>query len=391
MVRPAARYRPGARRFGAQLTPIFAVRKDGGELYEIWSGATGLLASVRPWEDVAPPSVSTSPIGLDDLMVSGLGGSSIAVVSQSETPQQSSNLLLITSQLVDGVLYLMFQRAKWVIHSMEVRWRNKVLGVPSGSTFTETTNIPISAAYDVATYAIALDSGVVSASTATHYNFAASATRYYSFAKRWDWTATETLAPLPLAITESLPSSHPFENCGQAIWSDVSFAEQTQNYASTATDTPYAAFKFFNDLDLIPMMRSSSIVGLNTTSALRVIRAGSDVLQFSGYQPAEDTESCSLYRVINAAWLDSFDTYSPASITERDQVFPELDAMTPEDRELFLTSELEPPATLTAGSSTLAATTDPIYFMEADVMLAAVGSFEFDAGLPRDLYYLIGD
>jgi len=373
------------------LTPIFAVRKNGGELYEIWSAATGLLASVRPWEDVAPPSVSSSPIGLDGLMVSGLGGSSIAVVSQSETPQQSSNLLLVTSQLVDGVLYLVFQRAKWVIHSMQVRWRATFNGVPIGSTSTETTNIPVSAAYDVVTFAIALDSGEVSASTGTHYAFSAAATRYYPFGKRWDWTATETLAPLPLALVESLPSTHPFKDCGQAIWSDVSFTQQTQNYASTATDTPYAAFKFFNDLDVIPGMRSSWILGLNTNSALRVIEAGSDVLQLSGYQPAEDTADCSLYRVINAAWLDSFNDYSAASITERDQVFLDLDAMTTEDRELFLTSELDPPATLTAGSSTLATTTDPTYFMEADVMLAAVGSFEFDAGFPRYLYYQIPD
>lgn len=381
MVRPVARFRPAARRSGGDLVPVFFIEENAAGLIEIRSGIQpgGIVATLDVYNDEPQTLAPTASRGLLTSLIAQVSdfgdpaqGDETRIYSQSETIAENRRWTVLTWHVINQVAYVAIAREHTVRHSASVSYQyfsfQGEQGLefgPVGPVLNVTRSGTLDVALDMVAYSIDLSSGEVSIASELVYTHETTSIAWGAFLTLVA-TAVSTRYPAPLVLSGLLPSSHPFKDCGPSIWSLTSVA-------SGPTIVTGNNLQQWNVLTTKNEISRSfeTMLALNTAASRRVIRKAlfvsgpAFVIELSTYQNSS-ASTCDLYKDIGLAWADSFASYAPSALLDRDAVFADLDGFSPEDQELFLATSLEPPAGIAPGASTAGSTSDAIYFMETE-------------------------
>lgn len=377
MVRPVARFRPAARRStGEELVPVFFVNRTAAGAVEICSGTQlgGTVENVDIYNDVPRNLAPTASKGMLDLLITAVSDTTADTVisAQSETITEANAISVISQHVINGVAYLLTLRSHRVTHAASVTYQyfdfqgagGTEYG-PISSVITTARSQVLDAVYDVVVFSVDLETTQVTSNAQIVYSYAATPTGFGTF-YAVQYTATETRTPTPLAITNLLPADHPFKACGASIWS-LSAVDTTPT--TEAVDNIAAKFPGFFTLQVSRSF--NTLLGLNTTNQRRIISktlfvgAAERVLELSTYQNSSGT-SCALYEDIALDWADSYESYAPDEVLDREDVFADLSGLSSADQALFLSTTYEPPAAIAPGTSSAGTTTEAVYFMDTD-------------------------
>lgn len=366
--------------------PVFFGGPDAGSLLTIYSGARlgGVVEVLDIYNDVPRTLAPTASKGMLDLLIAHVSdfgdpsqGDETRIYSQSETITEASSFSVISRHVINGVAYLIALRTHRVTHQASVSYQyfsfqgqNGLEFGPVGPVLNQTRDFLADAVYDVVAFAVDLESGEVASNAEVVYQYAATITGFapYFIDDRVLFQATETRTPTPLAIANLLPAVHPFRACGASIWS-----VNAVDPAPTIESGYMLAAKFAGFFTLQVSRSFNTLLGLNTDSERRIISKslfvnGADqVLELSTYQNNSGS-ACALYQDIALAWADSYSTYAPAEVLDREDVFADVSGLSPADQQLFLSTIYEPPADILPGASTAGATIEPTYFMATNTL-----------------------
>lgn len=355
---------------------FFVEKRNSPNVFEIWSGTQdgGIVASVDIYNDVPRNLAPTTSKGMLDLLITAVSDitADTVISAQSETITEANAISVISQHVINGVAYLLTLRSHRVTHAASVTYQYFDFQGAGGTEYgpispviTTARSQVLDAVYDVVVFSVDLESTQVTSNAQIVYSYAATPTGFGTF-YALQYTATETRTPTPLAITALLPAAHPFKACGASIWS-LSAVDTTP---TTETAGNLAA-KFPGYFTLQVSRSFNTLLGLNTDSERRTISKslfvnGADqVLELSTYQNNSGS-ACALYQDIALAWADSYSTYAPAEVLDREDVFADVSGLSPADQQLFLSTIYEPPAAIAPGTSSAGTTTDAVYFMDTD-------------------------
>lgn len=381
MVRPVARFRPAARRSGGDLVPVFFIEENAAGLIEIRSGIQpgGIVATLDVYNDQPQTLAPTASRGLLTSLIEAVSdfgdpaqGDETRIYSQSETITENRRWTVLTWHVINQVAYVAITREHTVRHSASVSYQyfsfqgeEGLEFGPVGPVLTVSRNAVLDVAIDIVVYSVDLGSGEVAAATDVVYTHETSQIAFGNFYAVLA-TAVATRYPAPLILSELLPSSHPFKDCGPSIWSLTSVGSGP----TTTTGVNLQQLSIIV-IDAEISRSFETMLALNTAASRRVIRKGlfvsgpAFVIELSTYQNSS-TSICDLYKDMGLAWADSFAGYAPSALLDRDAVFADLEGFSPEDQELFLATSLEPPAGIAPDISTAGTTSDAVYFMETE-------------------------
>jgi hypothetical protein len=384
------------------VVPVFFLDRTSAGAIEIRSGSQlgGIVATLDFYQD---PPQALAPMVSKGLLtrlieaVTDFGdpalGDQTQIYAQSESITEAKSLSVITQHVVNGIAYVVVARRHEVTHSASVTYQyfsfqgeqGQEFG-PVGPAITTSRSAVLDVVFDLAVYAVDLESAQVSASSSLLYTYTTTAVgigTFYAVVR----TATSTAYATPHVLSSLLPEQHPFKTCGGNLWSLQPMAE-----ASVTTSGQNLTLRLFNSF-VVEVSRSfNGLLGLNTASTRRMIARGlfvapiDRVLELSSYANSSGSV-CALYEQIDQPWTDSYAAYEPSRLLDRDLLFSDLSGLSVNDLELFLSTDFEPPALVLPGAATAGTTQDASYFMETD----KTAQLTFAVGVSTALRYWIVD
>lgn len=394
MVRPVARFRPGARRTGSEVIPVFAVTQEGSDLLQIWTGSGGYVGFINPFDDVARNLASVASVGLDVYVADYYTSFAdpYIIVDQTETIDETYAVTMIREDVINGFYLVSYIRSHSVRIGADVYWREALFGVPTGSVQRSSVGATFRAVYDYATFAIDLETGEKHASANVVYRFSAEPLDWlppnnFNPNSGLHWAGESVVNSAPVTFQQSLPAFHPFKACNFAVFGFAPPGAESESYNAWGSPS----------FDVVPagvfadaIRTSANCKGLNTISLKRALFR-QNVLEISEYALSPTSTSCDLYEELNLVWNGSSALYSPSAVLDRADLFADLDGMNQQDQDLFLYTTLLPPSAFGISGNTAAVVQAAQYAMEADVMLENFGRFAFDYAKRRSLLYWLTD
>ena len=398
MVRPVARFRPAARRTGGGLVPVFFTRPTGtpGPLtVRTGSQSGGIVKELNIYDDAPRTLAPTASRGVLELLKEGVGvvNADTVFYAESETITEEQSFSIIRQDVIDGVAYVLCLRLHQVRHTASVTYQlfdfqglNGGEYGPISGVLTDATSAVLDAICDAAVFAVDLETGEMSASAKVIYEYEAiilGLSPFYAIARNAD----EWIYPVALAFSELLPTSHPFKDCGALAWGsdDVEIIQQTLLYQEATGALNLINPKDFSYFRTQMWVDYSALRALNTVTTQRLIISGS-VFELSSYQSAYGVV-CELYKRIGVLWFDSFSGYDPEQLQDRESVFVDLSGLSQSDQQLFLQTNLQPPALVQPGFINPGTTLDPVFFLAG----SSAGSLSFAVGQILAVRYWIVD
>lgn len=416
MVRPVARFRPGARRSDAAgLVPVFAVDVLLSNRIEVWTGSGGLIATVDPENDVARSYAPTTLLGLDQVIVDYLeAGGNVAIEDRQQAFSQQSRIFRVREEVVNGLYVVSFLRAHWVTHTYSVYWRTSLPGIgPVGVQVLYRLQSVFAAVYDLVTVAVNLETGVKEAKSSPVYTFNGNVTGYVPGIDnlQYESTASVSIYTTSRAIRDTLPDAHPLKSCDPSIFGDADntagtlYGGVTENgkvstgsysFTSYPEDAWTQDYRFAQTFAVghhaKKVVSLGGLRGLNTVTGQRVydFSPNFQLLEYGTYS-LQDAALCNVAPEIGVMWSGSPEIYANSVLTEREEVFTELEAMNEADQNSFLLSTQPAPLSLGQDPDTVASIDEATYFLQADVMVTTPGQLSFDFSRTRRLLYWIKD
>ena len=422
MIRPVARYRPGARRGGPQLEPVYFVTQlfPGSEsvrTVQVYTGSQEKVAEFAPWELSPPALASDEDPGFID--------AAIAYINEAWTPTSIDNIIIldtqwfgerinqtlrVAEQVIDGKLYCTLLRTSRYAASYAVPYALEETGF--STLFSQVTSsnsvnpFAASASYDLLTVSVDLASGSIEHSTSALYSSSLSNIAIAAGGAVYKYTRSGTYTGYKEAISASLPSSHPFKACGQSAWSYLSNLHSgslgAYSYTTPSfTDTPRFvstgvldganAFgwseatpgpDFFNRSrqTFAAHSKLDGMAGVNLTTGQRVLRDDS-VHELSTLDPAWLT--CQGYSLLGASVPGSFASYTTSDVEPLEDLL-DVSGLLAEDQTGITEAATPPnsPLILNAGAQVQHPvenvsgfpTTDPTYFVSNSYRPLVAGS-----------------
>ena len=355
--------------------PVFFTRPTGtpGPL-TIRSGSQsgGVVKELNIYDDAPRTLAPTASRGVLELLKGAVGVANADTVfyAESETITEEQSFSIIRQDVIDGVAYVFCLRTHQVRHAASVTYQlfdfqgeNGEEYGPISGVITDRTSAVLDAIYDVAVFAVDLETGQMSANAKVVYEFEATIVGFFSLGFAIARDADEWIYPVALAFSELLPDSHPFKACGALAWGsdDVEVIEQTLLHYDDAGNQFTINPKGFGYFTSQMWRDYSALRALNTGTSQRLILSGS-VFELSSYESA-DSVVCDLYQRIGLLWIDSFAGYSPDQLQDREDVFTDLSGLSEADQQVFVETSLQPPATVQPGGIDPGTTEDPLYFL----------------------------
>jgi hypothetical protein len=436
VVRPVARYRPGARRIGVlQLDPVFFLTQayvsnqtgDGdprtGRTVQLFTGSQGKVAEFNPFEIAPFTPVVNSDSGIvavlerdwrpfDDWRVRESDWFGNAYTWSAPVFQhvidQTAYISLIRASNVHGYARVVFD----VLSS---------LGTLIGTSTAETLPRTLNCRYDLLTVGVDLLNGSTQHAVSSLYERTIEITEFNDLVSSairdlyFTWTAEVASTSLPDAIAATLPAAHPFKACGSQAWSYL--AERatvipTGSYTFESQDVingnpvPYArlpvsnftpvttasarpqmpssfSFVFSHSLSPVGKPIHDRALAYSTLTDQRIITQQA-VTEISTF--AEPWTPCTGFDQLYKVGPVSFDDYRQDELIERELVLV-LDGLSPLDQQAFAAEPAgDPPASIAALAESNLKTDDPSYFRDQSTR----PSFATNAG-SYHVGYLIND
>jgi hypothetical protein len=440
VVRPVARYRPGARRGAGIIEPVYLVdrgysnyseieyqssnpppvfRSGLDHLVQVYRGSAGKVAEFKPF-DLDPPPLTP----LDD------GGAMDAIINYfdevSGTDFNGQRQVItwpLFSMLIDNTLYYSL-----ILGSFTTVKLNAVGTVSTGpSAFTRTitsSGFSPHSRYDVMTVAIDLNTGSLESRRTMLYKEDVDVKRYIlGIFNRFELEITRERAALDAAIFETLPTNHPFKPCGLQPWQHVASATRPMPPIGKTTELRDSEFLSFNityyftqfgvnrsgfpgvgyDLNRFGLPESYKSPEASQAGGLgkRVIRTPfaitRPVWEISSIAQLPGADQCAGLSFLGAFGDDSFKDYSPGAIEEKADIY-EIDGLEPLEQQRVLSDIASPvPESIQISSERIAAglrTQDPLYFFGGPLPSFAQGNEAISGFSIRSVgsvFYLIID
>jgi hypothetical protein len=301
----------------------------------------------------------------------------------------TNRTLRVFEHVVDDTLYCCFLRTSTYAATYVVSYALEIEGQALVLNQVTASNITSSANYEIVTLGVNLRSGAITAGSSTLYTSGLSGITVRSGGVISTYTRSGVYTGMKEAIAASLPSSHPFKNCGISAWSYLSnlHAGSLGAYSYTTpslTDNPtlttsgvldgqnVAAPDFFNRnrQSFAARARLDGMAGVNLASRQRVLRNGS-VHELSSLTPA--WLSCQGYSLLGASVPDSFADYSPSNVAELVDLL-DVSGLSQEDQDGITAAATppEPPLNILAPETVTGfETSDPTYFVSNNRPLVA--------------------
>jgi hypothetical protein len=426
VVRPVARYRPGARRGGPQLEPVYfrteLFRSALGTTItfphslrsvQVYTGSQEQIADLLV-SDLSPaPVVSDADPGFVNAAIdyvfeffSSPSGNTLILGTQWYGTVQERTLRVFEHS-VNDTLYCCLLRTTRFVGNYIVDFALELPGFPTLFNRVQKYGIPCSVNYDVVTIGVNLFSGEISVGSSTLYTSGLSNIEVRGLGGVNTYTRAGVYAGYKEAIVASLPSGHPFKTCGVAAWDflDNLHAGNTGNYSYT-TPTFYEG-PFFSDSSSIvdgqnvaspdhfnrsrqsfaARARLDNMAGVNLTNGQRVLRNGS-VHELSSLSPA--WLSCQGYSLLGAVVPGSFAEYSPGNVADLADLL-DVSGLSQDDQDGITAAATppEPPLSIVASETVTGFdTSDPTYFVSNNYRPLVAGS---DLIRFYSTHYLISD
>lgn len=428
MVRPVARYRPGARRRGGpQLKPVYFVTQpfSGSEIVrtvKVYTGSQGKVAEFAPWELSPPALPSDQDPGFIAAAVDYVNNEyptwmTKTILDTQWYGQRINETVRVAEQVIDGKLYCTLLRTSRFEASYTVLF---VLVHPQPESFPDLFGLvtssnsvdpfAASASYDLLTVSVDLSNGSIEHGTSSLYTSSLSNITVLALGAVYEYTRNGTYTGFKEAISASLPNSHPFKACGQSAWSYLSnlHSGSLGPYSYTQTlntdgdrGTPdlisvgaldgknVAAPNFFNQSKqpFEARLKLNNIAGVNLTTGQRVLRNG-NVHELSTLDPA--WLSCQGYSLLGANVPGSFASYTPSDVQPLEDLL-DVSGLLAEDQ-AGITQAVTPPNNpgfeLAFEHVSGFPTTDPTYFVSNSYRPLVAGSPLFSF---YSTHYLIPD
>lgn len=351
MVRPAARYRPAARRFGG-TDPLWVVTNPFSyNPYEpndaltrtvaLYRGSLGWLTEYQPWAVASPPSVGSGDGGLLAALVSWYGANSYRIDSSQWTGQVRRACFPMVVEVIDGVAYIALLRGVFTTGKARVGWTQLgPTGAPlaGASGVEESALMASSARYDFLYSTIDLETGVTVHNSAPLYQYdctVGSATGVFSGPTRqYHWSVSLNYGGFKEALTSLFPSSHPFHSCSaSALYGYLSsswmpLGPSTFTSAAGGSSTPLVTTNNFANSfqppyhfwDITNGPLFSKTLSLSTQSDQHVVstvQSGVRLYELATLDalgptpPARAYRECSNYRYLGLPGPTSFSSYAP--------------------------------------------------------------------------------
>ena len=378
--------------------PVFFTRPTGtpGPL-TVRSGSQsgGIVKELNIYDDAPRTLAPTASRGVLELLKAGVGVANADTVfyAESETITEEQSFSIIRQDVIDRVAYVFCLRSHQVRHAASVTYQlfdfqgaNGEEYGPISGVLTDRTSAVLDAIYDLAVFAVDLETGQMSANAKVVYEFEAiilGLSPFYAIARNAD----EWIYPVARAFSELLPTGHPFKACGASAWGsdDVEIIQQTLLYYEATGALNIINPKGFGYFTSQMWQDYSALRALNTVTSQRLTQSGS-VFELSSYQSAYGVV-CELYKRIGVLWLDSFSGYDPEQLQDRESVFVDLSGLSQSDQQLFLQTNLQPPGSVQPGVINPGTTLDSVYFLAG----SSAGSLSFAVGQNLTVRYWIVD
>lgn len=403
MVRPVARYRPGARRSGSQLEPVYFrtqlfTGSDSARSVQVYTGSQELIADFLLSEQLPAPVASESDPGFVQAGIDYVfwlfpsPGINKIILGTQWFGTLTNRTLRLFEHVVDDTLYCCFLRTSTYAATYVVSYALEIEGQPTAFNQVTASNIASSANYEIVTLGINLRSGAVTTGSSTLYTSGLNDITVRSAGTLSAYTRSGNYTGLKEAIAASLPSSHPFKDCGINAWSYLSNLHDgglgAYSYTTPSpTDNPIlitngvltgrnvAGPDFFNrdQQPIAARAKLDGMAGVNLASRQRVLRNGS-VHELSSLSPA--WLSCQGYSLLGAAVPDSFADYSPSNVAELVDLL-DVSGLSQEDQDGITEAATspEPPLTILAPeTATGFETSEPTYFVSNNYRPSVAGS-----------------
>jgi hypothetical protein len=417
VVRPVARYRPGARRGGPQLEPVYFVTQlfPGSEsvrIVQVYTGSQEKVAEFAPWE-LSPPALASDedPGFVDaavDYVLNVRGAPSVYDAFVLDTQwfgERINQTLRVAEQVIDGKLYCTLLRTSRFAASYSVPY---VLVHVQPESFPElysevTSSNSVnpfasSASYDLLTVSVDLATGSIEHSTSALYTSSLTNIAVAADGAGYKYTRNGTYTGYKEAISASLPSSHPFKACGQSAWSYLSnlhsgslgsYSYTTPDFSVGGVVTSTPRFISFGVLDgahsaspdffnrsrqpFAAISKLNGMAGVNLTTGQRVLRNGS-VHELSTLDPTWLT--CQGFSLLGASVPGSFASYTSSDVEPLEDLL-DVSGLLAEDQAGIIEAATppNPPLSLNAFENVSGfPTTDPTYFVSNSYRPLVAGS-----------------
>lgn len=362
MVRPAARYRPAAKRSVVTTDPLWIVTNPWDfnanapndaltRSIALVRGSQGQVLEYQPWQVATPPTVTSGDGGLLAALVSRYSSDPSYRVDGSEwTGQVRRQCLPMVLEVIDGIAYIVILRGVFCSGNARVGW--SLLNPAGGvlSTGIETSALVASAAsYDILYSSVNLQTGIAVHASAPLYQYTlnvSSALGGQGAIRNYVWSVSLNYGGLKEILTNLMPESHPFNACSASdlygyfasSWlqvGDNSFTSASVGIAGGGAPTPLVTTNnfansfqppaFFYDLCSGPFFNKTlSLSTQNDQHVVLTVQNGVLLYELATLDAVGPTPStlayrqCSNYRYLGLPGPTSFSSYDSQLVEPAD-------------------------------------------------------------------------